>query len=324
MKASRGWRQAFTLVELLVVIAVIGVLVALLLPAVQSVREAARRTTCLNNARQMGLALHNFESAYKVFPASGWTQAGPGNPAGKYVGWRPLILPHIEQGGLYDVYDRNLDWWEGSNLIAAAVPVPIFVCPTTPSRDDVMSAIAKPPRPAITFANPVAPTDYEALMGVQPSSINPFGPVPGYNAENRFAVMHRNSTVRFGDIADGTTTTLCIVETAGRPMVYRARQRSRPDLANDQGICWADSEGPYSLDGASADGSIEGGGPAAGCEYAMNKKNDNEVYSFHPGGAVVVFAGGNTDFMSESIQILVMAALATRDAGDSAAGYVSP
>ena len=93
-------RAAFTLVELLVVIAIIGVLVALLLPAVQAAREASRRASCQNNLRQVGIALHGFHSAFGVFPASGWTTAGPGNAAGKAVGWRPLVLPYLEQESL--------------------------------------------------------------------------------------------------------------------------------------------------------------------------------------------------------------------------------
>ncbi len=315
LSESRSVRGAFTLVELLVVIAIIGLLVGLLLPAVQQVREAARRASCLNNLHQIGLALHNFESALKVFPASGWTTAGPGNPTGKYLGWRPIILPFLEQPGLSDLYDRSLNWWESTNAVSAAVPVPVFECPSVAGREPVLNAVAKPPRPAMTFANPVAPTDYEAIMGLQPGSINPHLASNIYNNDNRFAVMHRNSTNRFADIHDGTSTTLMVVETAGRPTVFRGN-RPRHDLANDQGIGWADSEGPYSLDGANADGSVEGGGPAAGCTWSLNRRNDNEVYSFHPGGANVLFAGANTAFLPDSIDIAVMAAICTRDAGE--------
>lgn len=310
-------RTGFTLVELLVVIAVIGILVGLLLPAVQSVREAARRTACLNNLKQIGLGLHNFESTFRVFPASGWTQVGPGNPQGKFTGWRPLVLPFLEQGALSDLYDRSLNWWESTNAVSAAVPVLVFQCPSVPVREQVLTAVAKAPRPAMVFANPVAPTDYEAIQGLQPSNINPHLPAAIYNADNRFAVMHRNSTTRFADIGDGTTNTLMVVETAGRPLVFR-RGRLRSDLSNDQGICWADSEGPFSFDGSSADGSVEGGGPSVGAIHAINRRNDNEVSSFHPSGACVLYAAAHTELLNENIALPVFAALCTRDAGDVA------
>ena len=109
MLLNRQKRIGFTLIELLVVIAIIAVLTALLLPAVQSARGAAAKAQCQNNQKQIGLALHNFHETNNAFPASGWTMVGPGNPAGKYTGWRPLILPYIEQGKLRQLYDINLN-----------------------------------------------------------------------------------------------------------------------------------------------------------------------------------------------------------------------
>jgi prepilin-type N-terminal cleavage/methylation domain-containing protein/prepilin-type processing-associated H-X9-DG protein len=305
----------FTLIELLVVIAIVAVLVGLLLPAVQKVREAAARAQCQNNLKQLGLALHHFESANGVFPASGWTTAGPGNPDGKYVGWRPLTLPYIEQENLRKLYDFTANWWDGTNPTAAAVPVKTYQCPSVPRRKEVLSAVAKPPRPAMAFPNPLAPTDYEAVMGVQPSAINPHLPAPLYDAGNRFSVMHRNSAVKFAGITDGTSSTVMAVECGGRPLVFRGRS-ARPELDNDQGIGWADSEGPFSLDGARADGGAEGCGPAGGCTAPMNGKNDNEPFGFHTGGANLVFADGHVRFVRESIPLAVMAALCTRSAGE--------
>ncbi len=308
--------RGFTLIELLVVIAIIGILVGLLLPAVQSARESARRTQCLNNMRQLGLALHGFNSARDVFPASGWTQAGIGNPAGKFVSWRPLILPYIEAANLSDLYDTKLNWWEGFNLSnAATYEVGTFRCPSTPSAGSVLNIIAKPPRPALTLISPLGPTDYEAIMGVQPSAINPHLAVPKYNSNNRYSVLHRNSRVRSSDIRDGTSMTIMVVECAGRPDVYRKRTLNS-SLSNDQGIGWADSEGPFSLDGSNADGSIEGGGPGSQCTQVMNARNDNEPYSFHNGGAQMLYADGHVDFVNESIGIQEFAALCTRNAGE--------
>jgi type II secretory pathway pseudopilin PulG len=131
-------------VELLVVAAISGMLLTLLLPAVQAAREAGRRTSCQHNLRQLGLALHNFHSVRKVLPASGWTTAGSGNPKGKFVGWRPLILPHIEEGALERMYDFNINWWEGGNVSVGLVPLATFRCPSVPERREVLAAIAKP------------------------------------------------------------------------------------------------------------------------------------------------------------------------------------
>jgi len=317
LRGTLGGRRAraFTLVELLVTVAIIGILVGLLLPAVQSARETARRSSCQNNLRQLGLALHHFESAHKVFPASGWTKAGPGNPAGKYVGWRPLTLPFIEQVSLNTAYDFQANWWEGTNAVTAAVPVKTYQCPSTPTRPEVLSAVAKPPRPAMTFANPIAPTDYEAILGVQPNSLNPHLDPPLYDSANRFSVMYRNSTTRFGDIRDGTSLTILVVECAARPSVYRGG-KAVANLRDDQGIGWADSEGPFSLDGARSDGSAEGCGPASGCTVAMNGRNDNEPYAFHPGGCDFLFADAHVAFLAETIGLRQLAALCTMSAGE--------
>jgi prepilin-type N-terminal cleavage/methylation domain-containing protein/prepilin-type processing-associated H-X9-DG protein len=310
-------RRAFTLIELLVVIAIIAILIGLLLPAVQKVRDAAARTQCSNNLKQLGLALHNFHDSNGVFPASGWTTAGPGNPAGKFVGWRPLTLPYIEQENLQKLYDFNSNWWEGTNPTAAAVPVKTYRCPSAPDRQ-VLSAVAKSPRPAMTFVNPLGVTDYEAIMGVQPAAVNPHVGGDFYNSGNRFSVMSRNSRTKMVAIIDGTSSTIIVIECGGRPVVFRNRSQ-QSGLSNDQGIGWADSEGPFSLDGAAADGSLEGCGPA--CAASMNKKNDNEPYSFHSGGGNFLFADGHVRFLSDSLPLRTLAALCTMNAGEVVTDY---
>ena len=301
-------RRAITLMELLVVISIIGILIGLLLPAVQAVRESAQRATCSNHLHQIALGLLGYEAAHGAYPASGWTHAGPGNPAGKYVGWRPVILPYLEQTNLHDLYDPALNWWEGTNAAAAAVPVELFLCPSVGTRMQVTSAIAHPPRPPMTFANPIAATDYEVLMGVAAAAINPHHPAPWYHAENSRSALYRDSRVRMGQVLDGVSMTLAVIECAARPLVYRRRQ-SRPDLANDQGIGWADSEGPFSLHGSNADGSLEGVPPDN--VRALNVRNDNEPYSFHARGCQAVFLDGHSRFIRESIDLPVMAAVTT-------------
>lgn len=297
--------------ELLVVIAIIGIVVGLLLPAVQAARETARRIQCQSSERQLGLAVLNFETHRNVFPASGWTQAGPGNPNGKFVSWRTVILPHLEQSNVHSLYDTSRHWWEGTNIAVASVTIPMYLCASVPTQPAVMSAIAKPPRPAMVFMNPLGQTDYEAIQGVQPSSIDPVK----YDSINRFSVMHRNSRNNFASISDGSSNTVMVVESGARPTVYR-RSRQQLTLANEQGIGWVDSEGAFSLDGASFDGSREGCTSSNGCNVAMNAKNDNEPYSFHTGGSNCLFADGHIQFVSQTIDLQVFAGMCTRAASE--------
>ena len=302
--------HAFTLVELLVGVAIIGMLMSLLLPAVQSAREAARRIQCQNNLRQTGLTLLNFESVYRVFPASGWTKPGPCNPTGSYLSWRTSTLPFVEQSNITTQYDTIKNWWDAQNLAVGQYAVPTFLCPSTPIQPRVTNVSAKPPRPALILATGIAATDYEAIMGVRPQ-IDP----STYDAQNRFSVMHRDSRTKFAQITDGSSNTIMVSETAARPAVFR-RGKARTELANDQGISWIDSESAYTLDGASADGSLEGCGIAAGCTSAMNARNDNEPYSFHLGGIQALFADGHIAFESESVALSIFAAKITRAAAD--------
>ncbi|VTS04458.1 DUF1559 family PulG-like putative transporter [Tuwongella immobilis] len=303
-------RTGFTLIELLVVIAVVAILIGLLLPAVQKVRESAARMQCQNNLKQLGLALHGFHGIHEVFPASGWTTSGIGNPNGKYVGWRPLTLPFIEQENLQRLYKFEFNWWEDTNPTAAGVPVKTYVCPSVGNRIAVTSAVAKPPRPAMTFPVPLAPTDYEAIMGVQ-NTVNP----AIYTSANNRSAMFRNSRISISGITDGTSTTLLLVECAARPMLLRNRTMV-PDVRNDQGQGWADSEGPFSFDGSDAAGIPYEGIAAPDNARSMNATNLNEPYSFHGNGCNVLFADGHVRFLNESLPARTFAALVTRAAGE--------
>lgn len=301
-------RRAFTLIELLVVVAILGILSALLVTAIQKARAAADRMFCANNLKQIGVALHHFHNDYRVLPPSGWTQAGPANPSGRYVGWRALLTPYLEQDSIRQRYDFGMHWWEEPNVTLGGTVVKVFWCPSTPDRVWPTTAVAKPPRPALSLPVPLAGTDYEAIMGVQPS-VSPL-----YNSPRNRSAMFRNSEIALEHIFDGTSHTILIVECAARPLVYRGRY-ARQDLPNDQGVGWVDSEGGFSLDGANHDGSQQGLGPIL-TPRAINATNENEPYSFHPGGANFLFADGRVTFIREQIPLLTFAALCTRAAGE--------
>jgi prepilin-type N-terminal cleavage/methylation domain-containing protein/prepilin-type processing-associated H-X9-DG protein len=302
--------KGFTLVELLVSIAIVGILIALLLPSIQGARESARHLHCANNLRQVGIALHNHVDSRKTFPASGWTIAAPQNPSGSYLGWQAAVLVHLEQSQVALGYDRNKHWWADSNLLIGRIPISVYQCPSVPLTERPRALVSKAPRPALVLDSPLGATDYAAIMGVRAS----IAPQTYVSTEATRSVMFRNSATRFADITDGGSQTVMVVESSARPAVFR-QSRFVPDASNDQGNGWVDSEGGFSLDGADASGTRLGQGPSI-TPYAMNRTNENEPYSFHPGGVHFLYADGRIEFTSESIALPIAAALMTRATSD--------
>jgi prepilin-type N-terminal cleavage/methylation domain-containing protein len=135
-KAGSGWR--FTLVELLVVLAIIAVLIALLLPATRSARGAARRSQCVNNLKQIALALYNYEQVYKALPPA-YTVDASGRPLHS---WRTLILPYLEQEALYRTIDLAKPWNDPANAKALKTPLPVFRCPESVAPENTTTYLA--------------------------------------------------------------------------------------------------------------------------------------------------------------------------------------
>ncbi len=233
MKTSR---VGFTLVELLVVIAIIGVLVGLLLPAVQSAREAARRMQCSNNLKQIGLALHNYESTYKVFPPGGVTPGGccGTNSAGN---WALFILPFLEQNNLYNRYDFALwnDAAPGRSVQPHTVQqpndfvtmsfVPTYICPS-----DINTQQLDLPESGNGSNKRYAPGSYRAVSGAGYRGIAwmDSNQTHAWHTQNRGVLFtvggshlgltatggasHGATATKIGEITDGTSNTVVVGE----------------------------------------------------------------------------------------------------------------
>jgi prepilin-type N-terminal cleavage/methylation domain-containing protein/prepilin-type processing-associated H-X9-DG protein len=291
----------FTLIELLVVIAIIAVLIGLLLPAVQKVREAASRTSCQNNLKQIGLGTLNFETAQGGLPASRTTGTGAGAPYFPYQhSWSAALLPYIEQTASFDLYSYRANWNDPVNYQAIRTYLKVFNCPTTPNQ----------PRADTTIASAPAGGDYHAVNAIKNFvGTNCFGYNLINNADDPRLVgaMRRDQITRIIAIKDGTSNTILVAEDAGRPAFYNAARQIFDPIGKEGG--WADPNGAFSIDGSNPDGSIPGPCP-------LNCSNNSEVYSFHPSGANVVFADGSVHFLSSSLNLCVLAALATRAGGE--------
>ena len=320
LNVSRRFQQrGFTLIELLVVIAIIGVLVGLLLPAVQQAREAARRASCVNNCRQFGLALHNYENSHKYFPGACYTvdsvsQPTKANPAGKEHSWRAYVLANLEEGNAG--YDFGRNWWE--NSAAAAIQPSVFKCPTALPPSGGYASIDGPTRARDSNAPSLDPnafgyTDYEVMTGVKeyviPDADNPH--VDDGDECDGALVKDKETTVQ--QITDGLSKTLCIVECSSRPDQYSGKGSTTPTGNTNQCISWADSLGPFKLHGINpADGQKRqrdwGNAP-------FNATNEGEAFSFHPGIICTTFMDGSTHVLQENMNLLVFASMITRGGG---------
>ncbi len=296
MFRSSRCRRAFTLIELLVVIAIIAILIGLLLPAVQKVREAAARTKCENNLKQIGLALHNFESANRFFPPGGVSAAIPqlGITAARQHGWAVFLLPYLEQNALYNQYSFASHFYEPVNQAVRETQLKVMQCPSTPNSnryDDYTRS---------GYALHMACGDYGPNNAIS-SALATAGLI---SARKSYAgALAVNFLLTHGDIPDGTSNTIFIAENAARPFYYRL---SALQSGRVSGGGWADRDSEYITHGFTADG-VSSPGP---CH--TNCTNDNEIYSFHTAGAHVLLGDGSVRFLRASTNIEVVASLLTR------------
>ncbi len=307
-------RRAFTLIELLVVIAIIAVLIGLLLPAVQKVREAAARTQCMNNLKQIGLAMHNYHDTQQTLPTGGKKIFG------YRIGWAGFVLPYIEQNNLYQQAQQaaRASWdstsgysaWRSPGLQSTpsfalfTSPIKVYVCPSselgTQSPDAATSSTS--PNAALEAA-----LHYRANGGATSVPLIP-GTQNAHANWSNSGVIYPTSQTRLTDITDGTSNTLLAGETSSA--VGRKSPLSWPGI---QPWTWGyyyygDTQGWLMIDHKIVAWPIGYTGTFL--------TNETPYTSNHTGGVNALFCDGSVNFLAKTTALTVLQALATRANGE--------
>ncbi|MCY2986766.1 MAG: DUF1559 domain-containing protein [Planctomycetota bacterium] len=296
MSDFRGRKQGFTLVELLVVIAIIGILVALLLPAIQAAREAARRTQCNNNLKQIGVALHNYHDTWKRLPH--------GSFAVDRWGWQPRLLPFMEASAEFDLYDMSVQAWQGNNFQYISAIHRSFHCPSDALSELILEEEG--------FAAPtwsLSQSDYAAnigdyLNGTGVGALPNYGNV-GFGANNspnpvRGVIGRWRWGARFADVTDGLANTFFAGECIGALCITQ----------NFGSQCFATTSHPINYLNQSL---------IANRPTQANARWDESIgfRSYHPAGAMFLLGDGAVRFVSENVDGVVYRATASRDGGET-------
>lgn len=324
MKFHRS-RGGFTLIELLVVIAIIGVLIALLLPAVQAAREAARRTQCVNNLKQMGIALHNYEGAIGMFPIGNALYGTGTGPAILENGWSvpARLFPYAEQANAFNTANFEVKYSDKQNRTIVAMTINFLICPS--ERD-------------------TTPFDPKYGVGNYSMNLGTWYVWGGYGSAPRSKGMFGiNFGRRIAEISDGTTNT--VVASEGRthtpnlrvcsigglsPQVEPTPQEMLTLIANSYGSCstakdpgktrWANANSYYSgLTFVLGPNAKSTAGPSLNVHDLITQdENDGAptyasvpARSYHPGGVNVLFADGSVKFVKDSVNWQTWRALGT-------------
>jgi prepilin-type N-terminal cleavage/methylation domain-containing protein/prepilin-type processing-associated H-X9-DG protein len=301
-------RRGFTLIELLVVIAIIGTLVAILLPAVQAAREAARRCTCLNHLKQIGLAVHSFANVHRTLPppkvlgrGGGLVSAGLADQYSTFGSTFVMLLPFLEEGNLYETYDIGQPTDHATNSPITGSTVPIYLCPTMDLPREM---------PVAECGELLGPGSYLISTRVRYGG---FHDLDGAfeNPPDGIGTRYRCGFEQFGD---GTSHTLLVGETDFGFISYLWDEGCSHDRSPRWGDhAWAAGYWFYGW-----------GHTGEGRTFNFNDNQQRWDSAFtstfrsdHPGGVNFVMVDGSTRFIDDAIDKSTLSALITRDEGDS-------
>lgn len=345
---QRQPRGGFTLIELLVVIAIIAILIALLLPAVQQAREAARRTQCKNNLKQIGLAFHNFESSFGFLP----TSLRPTSTTSVRLSVLTSLLPYIDQAAIFNQYNQAVNWDNAANVALVNTKVPAFLCPSdvtagqldgspvagTGWAQTVSSVSSYSPIYGISpliYASPPLTSDAQPASFTDPDD-STYTYIAGFFPKNATVVggvANQKKGRQFRDVIDGLSNTLAVAESAGRPNVWR-KGKTIGSLSTNRLNAggWARPASDIMIYGEKTDGSSLLGPVAVnatngydiGAEpypnttspFIFGVHGSSAPYSFHTGGAHFTLGDGAVRFISENISFVTFVRLATPAGGE--------
>jgi prepilin-type N-terminal cleavage/methylation domain-containing protein/prepilin-type processing-associated H-X9-DG protein len=347
---NRPSRPGFTLIELLVVIAVIGILVGLLLPAVQRVREAAARTKCTNNLKQIGLALHNYHDSNLQFPP-GYVDGNmdpastPDNDMGPGWGWAAFILPFVEQNGVYNQIDFTQGVGVGVNAQISQQPLSIYQCPSDPDQSACILYnwntynAGNPPTITVAHGNYVGCNGWEECFNNAGGGSPPGKGADGLSGQfgaSGDGLFYRNSRKKLTDVKDGTSNTIAVGERCA------SHSPSTWTGAVPQAMCpsWmatqpftipytSPSQAPVGPNGSAYDNADFGEALVlAHCNQTHLPSADTPIfdpdtfYSMHlPQGANFVFCDGSVHYLTSGINPKTYQALATIAGGEDSTGW---